>query len=231
MVKSPDTCVLRDKENLSFLQDTIPRKGKIASALLHAVCTCEFIPCSQSNEGCVTRFISRANSALELRFFSKLWVAEDDTAGFGAIMRGSLNGLLRICNPNLNDIFAVLPKFFLEENNDTNLVDMPERNVLIEPIRGRRIAFDTIHGVKGETHDATLYLETNRQGASDLKRILPYFGAGPCGSSNLYDSSRKLAYVGMSRPKKLLCVAMQAATYEKSKGVFDTDWEVVDLRE
>ena len=34
------------------------------------------------------RFISRANSALGLRFFSKLWVAEDDTAGFGAIMRG-----------------------------------------------------------------------------------------------------------------------------------------------
>jgi hypothetical protein len=26
-----------------------------------------------------------------LRFFSKLWVAEDDTAGFGAIMRGILN--------------------------------------------------------------------------------------------------------------------------------------------
>ena len=37
------------------------------------------------------RFISRANSALGLRFFSKLWVAEDDTAGLGAIMRGSLN--------------------------------------------------------------------------------------------------------------------------------------------
>ncbi len=84
------TCVLRNKENLSFLQNTIPRTGEIASALLHAVCTCEFIPCSQSNEGCVTRFISRANSALELRFFSKLWVTEDDTAGFGAIMRGSL---------------------------------------------------------------------------------------------------------------------------------------------
>ena len=156
---------------------------------------------------------------------------EIDRYSINQIMQQKINGLLRICNPNLNDIFAVLPKFFLEENNDTNLVDMPERNVLIEPIRGRRIAFDTIHGVKGETHDATLYLETNRQGASDLKRILPYFGAGRCGSSNLYDSSRKLAYVGMSRPKKLLCVAMQAATYEKSKGVFDTDWEVVDLRE
>ena len=65
------TCVLRNKESLSFLQNTIPRTGKTASALLHTVCTCEFIPCSQSNEGCVTRFISRANNALELRFFSK----------------------------------------------------------------------------------------------------------------------------------------------------------------
>ena len=65
------TCVLRNKKNLSFLQNTIPRTGKTASALLHTVCTCEFIPCSQSNEGCVTRFISRANSAFELHFFSK----------------------------------------------------------------------------------------------------------------------------------------------------------------
>ena len=72
------------------MQNTIPRTGKIASALLHAVCTCEFIPCSQSNEGCVTRFISRANNALELRFFSKLWVGGDDVDGLGAIMRGSL---------------------------------------------------------------------------------------------------------------------------------------------
>lgn len=34
-----------------------------------------------------------------------------------------------------------------------------------------------------------------------------------------------------SRPKKLLCVAMQAKTYEKSKGVFTDDWEIIDLRE
>ena len=34
-----------------------------------------------------------------------------------------------------------------------------EKNIFIDPIRGRRIEFDTIHGVKGETHDATLYLE------------------------------------------------------------------------
>ena len=146
------------------------------------------------------------------------------------VIRLNINDLLRVNNPSCPDIFTVLPEFFLEETTGVNLAEISEKNVLIDPIRGRRIVFDTIHGVKGETHDTTLYLETDRQGASDLKRILPYFGVGRCGSSNLYDSSRKLAYVGMSRPKKLLCVAMQAKTYEKSKGVFDTDWEVIDLR-
>ena len=146
------------------------------------------------------------------------------------LLRQKINELLRIGNPSLTDIFTVLPAFFLEESTSVNHADIAEKNVLIDPIRGRRIIFDTIHSVKGETHDATLYLETDRQGASDLNRILPYFGVGRCGSSSLYDSSRKLAYVGMSRPKKLLCVAMQAETYEKSKGIFDADWEVVDLR-
>lgn len=66
---------------------------------------------------------------------------------------------------------------------------------------------------------------------SDLNRILPYYGVGKIGESYLFDYSRKLAYVGMSRPKKLLCVAMQDKTYEKSKGVFTDDWEIIDLRE
>ncbi len=146
------------------------------------------------------------------------------------VMRQKINDLLRLDNPSHPDIFTVLPEFFLEEVTGVNLADISEKNVLIDPIRGRRIIFDTIHGVKGETHDATLYLETDRQGASDLKRILPYFGVGRCGSSNLYDSSRKLAYVGMSRPKKLLCIAMQESTYEKSNGAFCDGWDIIDLR-
>ena len=82
----------------------------------------------------------------------------------------------------------------------------------------------------GETHDATLYLETEQNGASDLSRILPYYGIGKVKASNLYDYSRKLAYIGMSRPKKLLCVAMKGETYEKGEKVFVGDWEIIDLR-
>lgn len=153
-----------------------------------------------------------------------------DRQSVDQMVRQKINALLRINNPCLPDIFANLPDYFLDESAVVSYANMPEKNVLIDPIRGRRIVFDTIHGVKGETHDATLYLETDRQGASDLNRILPYFGVGQPGSSPLYDYSRKLAYVGMSRPKKLLCVAMQAKTYEKGNGVFDTEWEIIDLR-
>lgn len=147
------------------------------------------------------------------------------------IMRQKINELLKIMNSQADDIFDCLPEHFLDKNDVVNQTEKYEINIFIDPIRGRRIEFDTIHGVKGETHDATLYLETDRQGASDLNRILPYYGVGKIGSSYLFDYSRKLAYVGMSRPKKLLCVAMQAKTYEKSKGAFTDDWVIIDLRE
>ena len=146
------------------------------------------------------------------------------------MMRQKINDLLRTSDPGPTDIFDKLPTYFLADTYIISNSNVSEKNVWIDPDRELRIKFDTIHGVKGETHDATLYLETDRKRASDLSRILYCFGVGKQGSSPLYDYSRKLAYVGMSRAKKLLCVAMQAATYEKSKGVFDADWEVIDLR-
>lgn len=153
-----------------------------------------------------------------------------DRQSIDHLLRQRINELLRVKNPCIADIFGNLPEHFLDESSIVNQTDRSEKNVWIDPIRGRRIAFDTIHAVKGETHDATLYLETDRYGASDLNRILPYLGVGRLGTSKLYDYSRKLAYVGMSRPRKLLCVAMQAKTYEKSNGVFDKEWEIIDLR-
>ena len=144
-------------------------------------------------------------------------------------IKGFVNEMLEIKNPGIGDIFDRLPVFFTIPmiNYDMKIA---ESNVYVEPTRGRRIEFSTVHGVKGETHDATLYLETERHGSSDLKRILPYFGVGKVGSSSMFEYSRKLAYVGMSRPRYLLCVAMKSETYEKSNGVFDKSWEIIDLR-
>ena len=159
---------------------------------------------------------------------SRLQSIERET--IDCMVRRKIGELLRAMNLHVDDFFDCLPAHFLDKVTGKNQAEKFDKNIFIDPIRGRRITFDTIHGVKGETHDATLYLETDRQKASDLSRILPYYGVGKLGSSDLFDYSRKLAYVGMSRPKKLLCVAMQAKTYEKSKGVFDDDWEIIDLR-
>ena len=159
---------------------------------------------------------------------SSLQNIERDT--IDCLMREKINELFKIKDPQSDNIFDHLPAYFLDKAAIINQDEKTEKNIFIDPIRGRRIEFDTIHGVKGETHDATLYLETDRQGASDLNRILPYYGVGKPGKSNLFDYSRKLAYVGMSRPRKLLCVAMQAKTYEKSNNVFNNDWKIIDLR-
>lgn len=174
----------------------------------------------------------------EYRSFYRQWIYEMsriqkiEIDSIDCLMRQKINELLKIMDYKEEDIFDCIPKYFLDkEDINVSKKEKHEQNVLIDPIRGRKIEFDTIHGVKGETHDATLYLETDRQGASDLSRLLPYYGVGKAGKSNLFDYSRKLAYVGMSRPRKLLCVAMQAKTYEKSKGVFTTDWDIIDLRE
>ena len=124
-------------------------------------------------------------------------------------------------------LFEKLPEYFME-NTVSN--DKENEHNLCSSY-GVDIRFDTVHSVKGQTHTTTLYLETEYQNGSDLARILHLYGTGTGGSSPVYDYSRKLAYVGMSRPKKLLCVAMRSKTYNKSKGAFNSDlWEVIDLR-
>ena len=179
----------------------------------------------------IKKFLEEEHGDIYRRWIYGLSELQDiDRQTIDCLIRQLINELLDNKNLQVDNIFASLPDFFLDESVAIKRSDKFEKNVLIDPIRGRRIEFDTIHGVKGETHDATLYLETDRQGASDLKRILPYYGVGRPGKSSLFDYSRKLAYVGMSRPRTLLCVAMQAETYKKSNDVFDRDWDIVDLR-
>lgn len=92
---------------------------------------------------------------------------------------------------------------------------------------GITVSLSTIHGVKGETHDATLYLETEHYRSSDLRRIMPLFDGEKLNSGDIYEKSRRCAYVGLSRPRHLLCVAMKAKTYEGHEGAFEKDWKVI----
>jgi len=77
------------------------------------------------------------------------------------------------------------------------------------------IRLGSIHSVKGETHTATLVLETYNK-AHHLKMLLPYIKSTPNKKINeALEKRLKLHYVAMTRPSHLLCLAMKKSTFEK----------------
>lgn len=90
----------------------------------------------------------------------------------------------------------------------------------------------TVHSVKGETHAATLFLETKY-----YKFESEHFGAQLCGEA--YNPRRgdshilpalKVAYVAMSRPKYLLAYAIHKDRFDQlDRGKLDGIWDVKDV--
>lgn len=69
----------------------------------------------------------------------------------------------------------------------------------------------TIHSVKGETHTATLYLESYFQEKHDSDRILGVLAGDRSQATKAHTAmNMKMAYVGMTRPTDLLCFAIHA---------------------
>lgn len=95
---------------------------------------------------------------------------------------------------------------------------------------GISVELNTVHGVKGETHEATLYLETEHYGKSDLQRILPLLEGKSFQYQGRAEKARRCVYVGWSRPRHLLCVAMKAETYKSHESCFESDWKVVKIQ-
>lgn len=93
----------------------------------------------------------------------------------------------------------------------------------------------TIHGVKGETHVATLYMETSYEGKCESQWLedqikgIPFTGRK---RDTYVKQALKMAYVGMSRPRYLLCFAVQKGHISeetlKSQELKDR-WEVVTM--
>jgi len=106
---------------------------------------------------------------------------------------------------------------------------------------GGIINVSSVHGVKGETHTATLLLETFYYDY-DIHRILPFLKGQPVAGQEptRVKESLKVAFVACSRPTHLLAVAIHADTKgnrDADRQVTDEDldalgrlWEIVDLR-
>lgn len=93
----------------------------------------------------------------------------------------------------------------------------------------------TVHSVKGETHTATLYLETFRHD-NDISCILDVIVKKTVPKPNTRPYGfLPLAYVAMTRATDLLCLALhrengkRAFTQEHIDAITGAGWEVIDL--
>ena len=97
------------------------------------------------------------------------------------------------------------------------------------------IEIATVHSVKGETHTATLYLETYYNKKYDIERIMSYLTktdhtkkTKKVGKEEM--KALKIAYVGMSRPSHLLCLAAHKDNIQThEEDLVANGWEIVKI--
>lgn len=105
---------------------------------------------------------------------------------------------------------------------------------------GLDIEITSVHAVKGQTHCATLYLESfyNRgYGNYESERLRNQFLGYQTVSETLLTvstshekikQSAKMAYVGFSRPTDLLCIAIHKSRFESALSEINRDdWEII----
>jgi DNA helicase II / ATP-dependent DNA helicase PcrA len=109
------------------------------------------------------------------------------------------------------------------------------RNTYEHLADGRSVAIDlnTIAGVKGETHDATLVLTSSKSKLYDLKEALgPLSGTSVARTAKSIPPQLRNLFVGITRPKSLLCLAVVAEhiTEAQKSALIGNGWLVQDLR-
>lgn len=112
-------------------------------------------------------------------------------------------------------------------SNEGNFFHYPTSDPIL------RVRLGSIHSVKGETHTASLILDTyyHAHHLSELKPWLLGTATGRSKEKVRMQSRLRLHYVGMTRPAYLLCLAMRrdALTAEDIEKLRLKDWHVTDL--
>ncbi|MDQ1207203.1 DNA helicase-2/ATP-dependent DNA helicase PcrA [Acinetobacter baylyi] len=116
--------------------------------------------------------------------------------------------------------------------NHSSVSNMFEENNL-------KIEITSVHSVKGQTHDATLYLESyyyedgkGRDAKSyESQRLANQFLGNPFNlTTERAKQSTKMAYVGFSRATQLLCIAIHKDRFEQYLNTIDRDiWVIKDI--
>jgi hypothetical protein len=117
---------------------------------------------------------------------------------------------------------------------NTDIVEIPADNPeIFSPTNhynedGIEIEITSVHAVKGQTHCATLYLESYYHSNYESQRLSNQFLGNSFNDKRVHHkSSVKMAYVGFSRPTDLLCIAIHKDRYDELLNTINTDiWEI-----
>lgn len=131
-------------------------------------------------------------------------------------------------------------------NNDTTGIDQTSQNHssvsnMIEE-NNLKIEITSVHSVKGQTHDATLYLESfYNQGYGNYEserlrnqflgiQTIPQTLKAQKTNHDKIIQSTKMVYVGFSRATQLLCIAIHKDRFEQHLNTIDRDiWEIKEI--
>lgn len=135
------------------------------------------------------------------------------------------------CNQELTTFFNNPPKLQAANNQKPkNYLEYESDNVKF------KIDIATIHSIKGETHTGTLYLETFKDNFETRKGVFKDCLTKKENRNNMgiqLKETLKMAYVGMSRPTHLLCVAIHKSSlsdFEQDKeDLENAGWQVIPL--
>lgn len=117
--------------------------------------------------------------------------------------------------------------FFLEESkiqkSENKLCNVYSKNNV-------DVEISTVHSIKGETHVATLYLETYYKKKHDSERVHEQFKGQPYnGNDRDSISNLRVLYVGMSRPRYLLCLAIDKKHFKNIDSIYlQNTWDIVE---
>lgn len=138
------------------------------------------------------------------------------------------------CSLSSSDAINVVAEEFLawSESGSVDAAKVKRNNVLRDTTQypAIKVRVGSIHSVKGETHTATLVLETFYH-KHHLKELRPWLlgkTQGGNGQSDRMKQRLRLHYVAMTRAARLLCLAMRADAFDEAEiGILrENGWRV-----
>jgi DNA helicase II / ATP-dependent DNA helicase PcrA len=95
------------------------------------------------------------------------------------------------------------------------------------PATGINVEIGTVHSVKGETHFATLYLESKFQGHTESQRLLEQLLGTNFNEQKVYHKqSARMMYVGLSRAQQVLIFACHIDNVKDHLDTLNKRWNV-----